>query len=1740
MVGNARPSDAAGALVGSVKWTFRRDDGQTARFTLLNIDSESADGCYTTPCIKNNFCALAYYAVENKPCYGSNDAAKAQHPEWRELRCCREQRNTAGYLRGFEVRNGTLGGQLQYSACCMPCNPGEVNIGCNAFEAGKCTACAAGTFNPSGSSDKTPGKCLPCPSCLPGFGRVGCGPSSGGRCVACSQNAYKVRGLDGHWSDKCLPCDGRCGGSKLLRCGGASAGSCDQCPKGTFFASPYCRGCSPCRSSIYTRVAGCGGDKDTTCTKCEPGTYEVRGRVTCQRCSSCAANLAPASNGALHASGPLTRVGCGAFAGGECVRMAAALGDVVGASGFKVTPLCDTSGALGQTAFCPGSRIRVRWAMQGQSEGIPDLATGSSDCSGIAGVSCLAGIWQATLWGRTLANPLGEELANLGNWSLSEQRLESAESEVLKVKSATMEPLPETLPGASGYFVRLSLENYGTSSSLYADTVDFQVADVAETVRDDVEKAAGDLLASSPDTTAVAARLRIACSNLGRGANIGGFAETAAHAACEKVKALQLGMAVGELGLMPLQLPPPSITHMSTAMLAAQPLTSARSSLATWDKLMDRADVEVPPASSWSIMSASGVIKTTKTNTSMDVLINLASSAAAATNATRRVWEADVEASTNQLARTLRDLKQLDGLLSDASGALGFNIVSMAQAATKFLWEYLSGGASSGGKTVTQWYSIALNMIGSVAVMLMGSWRGDWRHSIQWRIGAEVQRRGTATAQLQSIFGGVASASGAVPLVESRSRVWTPFREVADAWLTHLAADVNKRRLVTNASNSSTAPIAPGPKQTSTTSTTATLPPQSTSPIPQSTNKIAKLQAQGLVIDELVTCVESVTEHFFEPLSRAGSALLEGPLPDIAVCGKNGRLLQQFALGAAGAFNYAVDVVQLGLGAKAYRPWMDTTSETQRLRRASAEVVDLVYSRMKLFRTMFLQLLEVRDISAEVRRLHDDSANTHAAILHLSKLDPSRSLVNSAAVGPSRSQAVWRWSDTCLRIWRVLRHGRNSAALASRRSLGRFQRLVVWQGGALDSSGMQWPSAGRASQLQVVEMSTIRALSRALEAAAEAARHAGFLRIEGNAETWPLAFASLRESGTTVLNLHEPLSGPIRRHREVYAYLLSSDAEKLPYPLRTVTNPDKPAPKPSSDPYGINVPYVELELRQLMGGIGELPQSSAPMFTRHKRHECTALGLGMFPKVSAATEPLHGVWVLSARDGASRVKLQIDPGTSVRLYIKVDAPNGNPPWELLRGFKQPLYQKPNSSYCNALPAQWSGPVPIDTTAAPMVAAPKTSTSPRIAPVRMPDATTTFTLAPAFLMPGAAPAVVTTAPSTDFSIFTVVVPIMIAILLCACMFLSYNRYHDKFNAVLCSRIPFLRKFQKKQVTANDVPTSDSALDSASPKAHNRDGLRQRSPKGPPEGMPRLHGAAAVGPPSIPLGPPALGPPGMMRGNLDPKRLEYSSAQPQKQAVPQIEQSPAPVDVEDWGLGTDTPRRDDESSESGSSNDSSDLSSVDENGRPWRDVPPPSDSQRREESSFPLQPTGTVIGSADSGQGMVGLGPLSQHMQNSALFNPHLPVAQASPPAPPRNSSSPLGPPSPPPAQVAGTPSPEGKVGVPNQDGVSTNGGADGVSSHRTSPSSGHSSRQLLPLLGPPQGGAAPPPPPLGLPQGGATPPPPPRIPNNPFSAPPPPSRPPVSPPPSGAPRTGGDNGLRNAAAGDDMGCGQLLE
>lgn len=433
--GYAPPQELSGQLATDAYglWSMALSTGETAYFTVHDIDQISDDSCYTTECLYQAQCDPGYYAVENNPCY-SDDV----FPAWRELHCCRQQRNINGYLRGFEATHGIIDGKLFYASCCATCYPGEVIVGCHAYFAGVCQTCAAGRFNPTGSPGSSCEECQPCEA---GKIRRGCGPATAGLCVECEAGSeFKTIGLEGAWTDTCQACESCPRGHVRVGCGGADPGYCSPCVGGSFFAAPFCRTCFTC---IQGERRGCGGQQIGVCTDCRSGRYEVANTEgACLDCEACSEDEAEMSADGFQVSGPWVRVGCGAAATGKCVRMAAQLN-------LEGVTRCPT--AADPEALCEGASVSARWTMHGLS--LRQLDAEYGNCTAEASL-CLSGFWRVALYRREIDNFAGAEVAELGDWFSAELEQESSLDAPNAVLMKRGLQLPSGLPEASGYFLR--------------------------------------------------------------------------------------------------------------------------------------------------------------------------------------------------------------------------------------------------------------------------------------------------------------------------------------------------------------------------------------------------------------------------------------------------------------------------------------------------------------------------------------------------------------------------------------------------------------------------------------------------------------------------------------------------------------------------------------------------------------------------------------------------------------------------------------------------------------------------------------------------------------------------------------------------------------------------------------------------------------------------------------------------------------------------------------------------------------------------------------------------------------------------------------------------------------------------------------------------------------------------------------------------------------------------------------
>ncbi|CAE7892771.1 unnamed protein product [Symbiodinium microadriaticum] len=1325
--GYAPPQELSGQLATDAYglWSMALSTGETAYFTVHDIDQISDDSCYTTECLYQAQCDPGYYAVENNPCY-SDDV----FPAWRELHCCRQQRNINGYLRGFEATHGIIDGKLFYASCCATCYPGEVIVGCHAYFAGVCQTCAAGRFNPTGSPGSSCEECQPCEA---GKIRRGCGPATAGLCVECEAGSeFKTIGLEGAWTDTCQACESCPRGHVRVGCGGADPGYCSPCVGGSFFAAPFCRTCFTC---IQGERRGCGGQQIGVCTDCRSGRYEVANTEgACLDCETCSEDEAEMSADGFQVSGPWVRVGCGAAATGKCVRMAAQLN-------LEGVTRCPT--AADPEALCEGASVSARWTMHGLS--LRQLDAEYGNCTAEASL-CLSGFWRVALYRREIDNFAGAEVAELGDWFSAELEQESSLDAPNAVLMKRGLQLPSGLPEASGYFLRVFFFDAGGSccagtsvAPLFADSEDLSLAGHLLDVQAAVDVAAEDI--SSGSWQAAHTLLSDTCAS--HTGDIEGTWE-----ACERSKALQLGLPAGQRSLLPFALLHSSGSADIAALGAAFPVKEAGERLLDMEQIHEVMVQLIPPnltvwrslvqplfaaperllsnstsngtgpsspnateepsgeanesqgnassnasaasgsnaSNSSNATAESGTTSTTST-TAGPVLLDFteesaealleqlkreALQAAAGAEALRAQWQSEVSSCVQLLAPKLRELQEIDKLLGESAEAAGFSVVRMAQAATWKLRKELQDLVNATDLVEKEQKSIdVLQRIGSMALMMLGTWGQSWYHGLEWRLLVQVDSAAWPPNMMPPMGGGL-SMPGAVPIADTRQRVWEPFLEVAESWFSFAEEIRLELENQTDFGTSALSRLLP-------------------------------------IMHGAVDQVAAFTEEVLEPYAREGSMLFAGPLPNIsqpASCGNRGWCLSFVARQVSEEL--ALEDAWDGFGPQAVRPWIDPRVEDLRLKRASTEILQMAWGRIRIFEELLLQVIDVRDIQKEPSISAAASAQSTHIAAHIDViLQWSKWSNMSSSAGSDRPEAAWHWHEL-RKLRSALDLSRRSAALLARRRLSRLELLTAWVSGQRDDGYSTGPatwswrqpwspwSLHSAGSPAMALFDASAAAAAKLEAAIgeqelhAATRAQAYLRIDISSDLHPVAYAGLVQTGSAMLRLMAPAGRDhMMMHSDAKAFLISLPASQLPDPLQAGAETGE---APSG---AFPQPHVELRLKRLSGAFDaadtsvEPPQEGTlPFVTRHDRGTCMPLAQIQAEKapeiVPAALLPLDGFWVLTARDGTTARLLQIDEGTVLRLLFEIDVPDGTPPWPLLSDTRDVLYKLPEDGLCSGL------------------------------------------------------------------------------------------------------------------------------------------------------------------------------------------------------------------------------------------------------------------------------------------------------------------------------------------------------------------------------------------------------------------------------------------------------------------------
>ena len=319
--------------------------------------------------------------------------------------------------------------------------------------------------------------------------------------------------------------------------------------------------------------------------------------------------------------------------------------------------------------------------------------------------------------------------------------------------------------------------------------------------------------------------------------------------------------------------------------------------------------------------------------------------AAAGAEALRAQWQSEVSSCVQLLAPKLRELQEIDKLLGESAEAAGFSVVRMAQAVTWKLRKELQDLVNATDLVEKEQKSIdVLQRIGSMALMMLGTWGQSWYHGLEWRLLVQVDSAAWPPSMMPPLGGGL-SMPGAVPIADTRQRVWEPFLEVAESWFSfaeELRLELENQTDFGTSALSRLLPIMHG------------------------------------AVDQ----VAAFTEEVLEPYAREGSMLFAGPLPNIsqpASCGNRGWCLSFVARQVSEEL--ALEDAWDGFGPQAVRPWIDPRVEDLRLKRASTEILQMAWGRIRIFEELLLQVIDVRDIQKEpsISAAASAQSNTHCS-----------------------------------------------------------------------------------------------------------------------------------------------------------------------------------------------------------------------------------------------------------------------------------------------------------------------------------------------------------------------------------------------------------------------------------------------------------------------------------------------------------------------------------------------------------------------------------------------------------------------------------------------------------------------------------------------------------------------------------------------------------------------------------------
>lgn len=1327
-------------------WSMEVSTGARADFMVWYIDQYSEGACYATQCAKEGRCDLGYFPVWNQPCYGNN-----LYPNYRILKCCREQRNFDGYLLGFDSLEGVVQGDLFYASCCSACWPGQVSKGCDAYNPGECKTCPKGRFNPI---SEVGGECKLCQPCAEGLERNYCGPSQRGRCDECEIGRFKELGVEGVSTDRCQKCPSCPHGSVRVDCGGSSPGTCKRCQAGQFYSTPFCRICGLCQSQaghMQDRF-GCGGRSEGVCSACSQGRYAVG--QACTDCETCPADALPDWVAGLDVSAnPPVLVGCGSVSKGRCVRFGVAIEDDV--------QRCQAEGV--NDAFCRGSAINLRWALAGLT--FDQLKTlGGDTCTVDSGV-CIAALWRvelrrrmAPITGRDSGNSIsesGEEMLVLGEWWPEELdgswpmalglRLTENASDAFLAK-VRLRNFPRSLPAGSGYFIRVSFSDNGNACCgssrevpLVADTGEFTI--VGSTAAMEAALDAAPELSDRGKPVQALTQMQDACADDGDGSP---DAVILQRVACDRASAMRLAEPLGasSMSAAPLILDaaekPEFAARMATVSAAeARNLRNAIEQLrkesettwlpstsSSWQLLgIKAATYEVTAVGGiWTNQAAAHVplAQSVSLNSPYGILLQESLKAADLANSSLRAWRRESDYAAAELKEFLNDLKTIDMLLGNGSYWSGYNVVRQSQAVLKKLKLSLQTGVPTKQSERETWFRTAFERIGINAFMHLGAWSSSWRNGIDWRITSEVGNltnfpppleRRTAGLRGEIVveavpFGEASLPDDAAPLEKARARVWGRFQQMAkliddmyrngpsdsgetETLFTFTSEGLPRMRRLNswgqNGDENETTVIpfqsqtTPNPGAEDSRTTEETIPET-----PTSFQTLDKLAADTL---DIVNFVQELTEKVLDMMNRPGNTLLAGSFPHLTGCGLARRLCLSDLMDTFPQ-SLAIEDAILGFGSRSVRPWATTEVEYKRLSLAATEVVRMARARCRLFEEVLLRTADLRETLSETHLANlalkraVEAANHIALVAHVASTPGP---IIPALVAPG---ADWRRKDICSLLRKSMDKTYSSADRLGRRRLTALEDLATLIGGGDWGFGhVPWRVTLQVGRYEAFRLSdavdAARAeLERSLASAINKTFHSrvGLLRKEFHPEDAPVAFAALHHQGAAVFQIAAPVARvPVLMHKEAYAFFLSHHSYVLPL------KPEDAEAPVAANAYSTD-PHVELRLRRLSGPRGiprRINDDHLKFTTRHAKGECKPLWERP-ERGGAALWPMEEVWVVEALDGSTQSKLKIDEHTSLRLLFQVDVPQQTPPWTILDGPPDVLYELAEDGECDGL------------------------------------------------------------------------------------------------------------------------------------------------------------------------------------------------------------------------------------------------------------------------------------------------------------------------------------------------------------------------------------------------------------------------------------------------------------------------